>query len=219
MRHSFSENVLTIFRPTRKQKTKVSCQCPVFGATIVALARIYILHLGPILPKKVQHFCPDLISHTALLICAISSPLWAPEYLQRVISLESKRGARPSPGCICNTSSTDGESHDLCKVCNAVWTRGQTETLWTMDNKAFNGLFHRLPLHHSSPVYHQNQALFSCPKREVHICFNLINSHHIPLTRDAGKLKNKSFLNLLLWMKLLQTCIDCATRSRCFIYK
>lgn len=70
-------------------------------------------------------------------------------------------------GCICNTS-TDGESHDLCKksvwylrMCAYVCTRGQWVS-GTMDNKTVNSLFHRLPFQHRWLVSGQYHSLFLC---------------------------------------------------------
>lgn len=83
-----------------------------------------------------------------------------------LINVQERRDGQ-ALACICNTS-TDGESHDLCKksvwylrMCTYVCTRGQWVS-GTMDNKTVNSLFHRLPFQHRGLVSSQDHSLFMC---------------------------------------------------------
>lgn len=89
-------------------------------------------------------------------------------YLQRIISLVSEGGERPSsgpalltPAQMVNHMTSRRRVHGF-HACVHVCVQEVSEWPGTMDNKTFNSLFHRLPCQRSGAANNQNYSVSEC---------------------------------------------------------
>lgn len=89
-------------------------------------------------------------------------------YLQRIISLVSEGGERPSsgpalltPAQMVNHMTSRRRVHGF-HACVHVYVQEVSEWPGTMDNKTFNSLFHRLPCQRSGAANNQNYSVSEC---------------------------------------------------------